>query len=150
MITFEQLFKSIGIEYKRIRLILFYDVVKKCNYENHLSKILSDFKRDNKDIDYMDRIYFQVIYMDSSYFANSLKKFEDEIDILKYNINDINNKYEAANRNYEVTKGKLDEITQKYDGVNDSLRKHEKIFQLLYENMDEKTKKLYMEIKNEN
>ena len=67
MITFEQLFKSIGIEYKRIRLILFYDVVKKCNYQKYLSKILSYFAKKNKDIDYMDKIYFQVIYMDAGY-----------------------------------------------------------------------------------
>ena len=176
MVTFEQLFKSIGIDYKRIRLILFYDVVKKCNYENLLSQILSKFKEDEKNINYIDKIYFQVIYMDSSYFANSLKKFEDEIDILKYNINDVNQKYEKAHEKYEETKEKyeetkvkyeetkvkyeetkekyeetkekLEDITQKFDGVNENLRKLEEILGLLYENMDEKTKKLYMEIKN--
>jgi hypothetical protein len=136
MIIFEQLLKSIGIEYKRIRLILFYDVVNKCNYQMYLSKILSNFAKRKKYIDYMDKIYFQVIYMDAGYFASSLKKFEDEIDILKYQLNDINKNYQ--------------EINKKYEGVQEILKKQEKMFQLLYEGMDEQTKKLYNEIKNGN
>ena len=121
MITFEQLFKSIGIEYKRIRLILFYDVVKKCNYQKYLSKILSYFAKKNKDIDYMDKIYFQVIYMDAGYFASSLKKFEDEIDILKYQLNDINKKYEEINKNYQ-------EFNEKYESVLEILKNKKKYF----------------------
>ena len=49
----------------------------------------------------MDKIYFQVIYIDAGYCASSLKKFEDEIDILKYQLNDINKKYEEINKKYE-------------------------------------------------
>ena len=128
MITFEQLFKSIGIEYKRIRLILFYDVVKKCNYQKYLSKILSYFAKKNKDIDYMDKIYFQVIYMDAGYFASSLKKFEDEIDILKYQLNDINKKYEEINKKYEEINKNYQEFNKKYESVLEILKNKKKYF----------------------
>ena len=128
MITFEQLFKSIGIEYKRIRLILFYDVVKKCNYQKYLSKILSYFAKKNKDIDYMDKIYFQVIYIDAGYCASSLKKFEDEIDILKYQLNDINKKYEEINKKYEEINKNYQEFNEKYESVLEILKNKKKYF----------------------
>ena len=128
MITFEQLFKSIGIEYKRIRLILFYDVVKKCNYQEYLSQILCNFAKNNKDIDYMDKIYFQVIYMDAGYFASSLKKFEDEIDILKYQLNDINKKYEEINKKYEEINKNYQEFNKKYESVLEILKNKKKYF----------------------
>ena len=98
----------------------------------------------------MDKIYFQVIYMDAGYFASSLKKFEDEIDILKYQLNDINKNYQEINKKYEEANKNNQEINKKYEGVQEILKKQEKIFQLLYEGMDEQTKKLYNEIKNGN
>ena len=128
MIIFEQLFKSIGIEYKRIRLILFYDVVNKCNYQMYLSKILSSFAKKKKYIDYMDKIYFQVIYMDAGYFASSLKKFEDEIDILKYQLNDINKKYEEINKKYEEINKNYQEFNKKYESVLEILKNKKKYF----------------------
>ena len=128
MITFEQLFKSIGIEYKRIRLILFYDVVNKCNYQMYLSKILSNFAKRKKYIDYMDKIYFKVIYMDAGYFASSLKKFEDEIDILKYQLNDINKKYEEINKKYEEINKNYQEFNKKYENVLEILKNKKKYF----------------------
>ena len=128
MITFEQLFKSIGIEYKRIRLILFYDVVKKCNYQEYLSQILCNFAKNNKDIDYMDKIYFQVIYIDAGYCASSLKKFEDENDILKYQLNDINKKYEEINKKYEEINKNYQEFNKKYESVLEILKNKKKYF----------------------
>jgi len=169
LLVFEQLFRSLGVEYKRIRLILFYDLTKKKNYEEEIKRALTKFVNNHKELEYLNKTYFQVIYMDYSYFANSLKKFEDEIDILKYNINDVNQKYEKAHEKYEETKEKyeetkvkyeetkvkyeetkekyeetkekLEDITQKFDGVNENLRKLEEILGLLYENMDEKRRR---------
>ena len=227
MIIFEQLFKNIGINYKRIRLILFYDAVKKCNYQKYLNEILSEFAKNKSHLDYMNKIYFQVIYMDFNYFAYSLTKFEDEIAILKFNLNDIKRRYEeigekyndmnkkyeeigekyndmnkkyeetkekyndmnkkieetkeknnvmnkkyeetkeknnVMNKKYEETEGKFNDIYQiyevteekyndiyqKYNNVNEALKNYEAIFQLLYNNMDEETKKAYEELKKKN
>ena len=41
MIIFEQLFTSLKIEYDRIRLILFYDLVLKINYTADIKNILT-------------------------------------------------------------------------------------------------------------
>ena len=82
MVTFEQLFKDIDLNYERIRLILFYDLVKKYNYESELNGILKSFRIKNKYLDYMDKVFFRIIYIDSNFFAESLKTFGDKIDNL--------------------------------------------------------------------
>ena len=76
----------------------------------------------------MDKIYFQVIYMDAGYFASSLKKFEDEIDILKYQLNDINKKYEEINKKYEEINKNYQEFNKKYESVLEILKNKKKYF----------------------
>ena len=129
MIIFEQLFKDLGINYKRIRLILFYDLIKKKNYEKYLENIFKKFKNKYPNLDYKDKIYFQIIYMDSSYFASSLKSFQDTID-------NLNKKVEILSKDNE----KLKIVNQK----------HEKLFEILFENADEVTKKKYNDLMEKN
>ena len=63
MIVFEQLIKDMNLEYKRIRLIIFYDVVKKRNYEKELKNILTEYKLESKCPNYLKQIYVQIIYI---------------------------------------------------------------------------------------
>ena len=51
---------------------------------------------------------------------------------------------------YEVTEEKYNDIYQKYNNVNEALKNYEAIFQLLFNNMDEETKKAYEELKKKN
>ena len=76
----------------------------------------------------MDKIYFQVIYIDAGYCVSSLKKFEDEIDILKYQLNDINKKYEEINKKYEEINKNYQEFNEKYESVLEILKKKKKYF----------------------
>ena len=103
---FEQLFRSLGVEYKRIRLILFYDLNKKKNYEEEIKRALTKFVKNNKELEYLNKTYFQVIYMDASYFVESLLTNADKIKNLEGQIIDlkknIEKKDDLMNKNQEL------------------------------------------------
>ena len=76
--------------------------------------------------------------MNANYFAASLKRFEDTIDI-------VNTKYEELKQNLESEKerntelnGKYEELNKKYDEVKKNL---EELIKIISEKMDEETKK---------
>ena len=77
-------------------------------------------------------VYFQIIYIDSSYFASSLKSFQDTID-------NLNKKVEILSKDNEKLKI-----------VNQELEKHQKLFEILFENADEVTKKKYNDLMEKN
>ena len=91
MFIFEQLFSDMGLGYNRIRLILFYDLIKIDKYQSELQKAYNAFKKSYR-LHYFNKIYFQIIYMDSSYFAESLKTFQDKIDNINEKYKEIKNK----------------------------------------------------------
>ena len=82
MLIFVQLLNELGVSFKRIRLILFYDVVKCGGYQKDLEEVFKSFYKNNK-IEYKQEICFQLIYIDSNYLAKSLKTMEDKIDYLE-------------------------------------------------------------------
>ena len=86
MIIFEQFFSSLGVKYNRIRLILFYDLVKETNYIHVIKSVLKKFGMRHKYLNYLNKIYIQVIYINSSYSIESLIAFRDEIKNLKETI----------------------------------------------------------------
>ena len=158
MFIFEQLFKDLGLEYKRIRLMLFYDLIRKRNYEYELNLALSDFKKKHYYLNYLKQVYFQVIYIDSSYFAESLKSFQDNLDNLneeikflkndnkelKRNYEEIQEKYEIIegdnkeiNKNYEDMKTKNEELEKKYNEIKEN---NEQLLKILYDSADEANK----------
>ena len=157
MSVFEQLIKDMDLEYKRIRLIIFYDVVKKRNYEKELNNILTEYKLESKCPNYFKKIYVQIIYMNSNYFAASLKRFEDIIDIVNTKYNEVqksldsekeknrelNGKYEELKLSLDSEKEKNRELNGKYDEVQ---KKLEKLIELVAEKFDEETNKQINEI----
>ena len=106
LLVFEQLFRSLGVEYKRIRLILFYDLTKKKNYEEEIKRALTKFVKNNKELEYLNKTYFQVIYMNASYFVESLLTNSDKIKNLEGQIIDlkknIEKKDDLMNKNQEL------------------------------------------------
>ena len=89
LLVFEQLFRALEVEYKRIRLILFYDLTKKKNYEEEIKRALTKFVNNHKELEYLNKTYFQVIYMDASYFVESLLTNADKIKNLEGQIIDL-------------------------------------------------------------
>lgn len=133
MIIYEQLFQELNLTYNRIRMILFYDVVKKEKYDNILQKAFQKFRNDNK-LNYLNKVYFQIIYMESNYFAESLKSFEDKIDNLEYNMNEVKNKYNQVSAELIREKNKREELEKKTKEI-------EEIILSMSENMNEEMKK---------
>ena len=114
MIVFEQLISDMNLKYNRIRLIIFYDVVKKYNYNKELENILTKYKLKEKCPNYYKKIYVQIIYMNANYFAASLKRFEDTIDI-------VNTKYDEVLKKLDIEKNKNTDLNGKYEELRKSL-----------------------------
>ena len=97
MIIFEQLFTSLDIKYDRIRLILFYDLVSKKDYINDLKKTLAEFAQKHNKLKYLNKICFQVIYVNPSYFVGALRTNAEEIKNLK----EVNEKLTKQNNEFK-------------------------------------------------
>ena len=168
MTIFEQLFESIGLEYERIRLILFYDLIRKKNYEDELKSCFKNFFTNNfKKLKYLKKIYFQIIYIDSSYFAETLKSFKDKIDNLEFQVSDMKSQYDAIQSDnkdikekYDVIKGQYEGIKREYDTIKwvnknikmkyDEIRaekqKNDEILKVIYDTLDTESKNKIDEI----
>ena len=116
LLVFEQLFRALEVEYKRIRLILFYDLTKKKNYEEEIKRALTKFVKNNKELEYLNKTYFQVIYMDASYFVESLLTNADKIKNLEGQIIDlkknIEKKDDLMNKNQELIESQSKRIIE--------------------------------------
>ena len=82
MLIYVQLQNEFKVSFRRIRLILFYDVVKCGGYQKDLEEVFINFYKKN-NVDYKQKICFQLIYIDSNYYAKSLKTMEDRMDHLE-------------------------------------------------------------------
>ena len=119
LLVFEQLFRSLGVEYKRIRLILFYDLTKKKNYEEEIKRALTKFVNNHKELEYLNKTYFQVIYMDASYFVESLLTNADKIKNLEGQIIDLKGQIIDLKKNME----KKDDLMNKNQELIESQSK---------------------------
>ena len=133
MYVFEQLFKKeLGINYERIRLILFYDLAKRIDYEKVIRKELEAFYKKNYQLDYINKICFQIIYMNSSYYVESLISDSDRLNNLEETIKQIkkdlknrenkNNELakiiESQNKKITESKAKNNKLFEKFDSRN--------------------------------
>ena len=155
MIVFEQLISDMNLEYNRIRLIIFYDVVKKYNYNKEFENILTKYKLKEKCPNYYKKIYVQIIYMNANYFAASLKRFEDTIDIVntkydevlkkldieKNKNTDLNGKYEELRKSLNNEINQKVALNKKYEEVKKNLDLQNELLKLIAEQMDAETKK---------
>ena len=115
MIIFEQLFTSLDIKYDRIRLILFYDLVRKKDYFNDLKKTLSEFAQKHNKLKYLNKICFQVIYVNASYFVGALRTNAEEIKNLK----EVNEKLTKQNNEF---KEKIKILEKRISNIEEKLR----------------------------
>ena len=141
MYVFEQLFKKeLGINYERIRLILFYDLAKLKNYEFVIKKELDAFYKKNYKLDYINKICFQVIYINSSFFVESLITNSDRINNLEGTIKEL--KKDLENRDKKIIElqtknnelqAKNNELLEKIDSGNkEYVNLQKKIYDLIY------------------
>ena len=150
MYVFEQLFKKeLGINYERIRLILFYDLAKLKNYEVVIKKELDAFYKENYKLDYINKICFQVIYINSSFFVESLITNSDRINNLEGTIKELKKELEkrdkkiielqAKNNELQTKNNELqaknNELLEKIDSGNkEYVNLQKKIYDLIYSN----------------
>ena len=106
MIIYEQLFTSLKFNYDRIRVILFYELVLKKNFTNEINNAMKKFAKDHAKLKYLNKIYFQVIYVNASYFVGALRTNAEEIKNLKGIIENF--KIES-----EIRENKIEELTRK-------------------------------------
>ena len=107
MIIFEQLFTYLGIKYDRIRLILFHDFIKKKNCIKIIRNTLKKFGKQYRTLSYLDKIYMQVIYINSSYLVESLISNSDRIKNLEEALKILIEKENIIKKlNQPITKGK--------------------------------------------
>ena len=106
MIIYEQLFTSLKFNYDRIRVILFYDLVLKKNFTNEINNAMKKLAKDHAKLKYLNKIYFQVIYVNASYFVGALRTNAEEIKNLKGIIENF--KIES-----EIRENKIEELTRK-------------------------------------
>ena len=137
LIIFEQLFSSLKIEYQRIRLILFYDLVKMSNYDGDIKKVFKNFIKYNKDLIYLEKIYFQVIYVDSSYFVHSLQTNEETINNLKDRVNILEKENKELNKKFDKIEKENKELNKKYDKIETEFLEIKKSF---HKNKEDGTK----------
>ena len=141
MYVFEQLFKKeLGINYERIRLILFYDLAKLKNYEVVIKKELDAFYKENYKLDYINKICFQVIYINSSFFVESLITNSDRINNLEGTIKEL--KKDLENRDKKIIElqtknnelqAKNNELLEKIDSGNkEYVNLQKKNYDLIY------------------
>ena len=115
MIIFEQLFTSLDIKYDRIRLILFYDLVRKKDYFNDLKKTVSEFAQKHNKLKYLNKICFQVIYVNASYFVGALRTNAEEIKNLK----EVNKKLTKQNNEF---KEKIKILEKRISNIEEKLK----------------------------
>ena len=136
--------------------------MKKDKCQNELENILTKYKLKEKCPNYYKKIYVQIFYMNANYFAASLKRFEDTIDIVNTKYDEVlkkldneidkntelNGKYEELQKTLdnEIDKntelnGKYEELNKKYDEVKKNLDLQNQLFKLVAGKMDAETKK---------
>ena len=138
MIIFEQLFTYLGVKYDRIRLILFYDLIQKKNYHNIIRNILNEFGKEYWDLNYLSKIYIQVIYINSSYFVESLKTNSDKIKNLEETL-------KISSKKDKTILEQNDKIIQLQEENN---KQNDKIIQLEKENSQQNDKIIQLEKEN--
>ena len=66
--------------FNKIKLILFYDAFYKYNYEDDLQKAMNEII-DINDIELIEKIQFQCIYVKSAYLLGNVSSMENVLEI---------------------------------------------------------------------
>lgn len=81
-LVFKTIYEQKKYELKKIKLILFYDAIHKYNYENDLQNVMNEVL-DINDIELIEKLQFQCIYIKSSYLLGTVSSMENELEKLK-------------------------------------------------------------------
>ena len=132
MIIFERLFASLDVKYDRIRLILFYDLVVKNNYTYEIKNVLTKFAKNHNKLKYLNKIHFQVIYVNASYFVGALRTNAEEIKNLKGDLE--NSQAEIKTLTQKI--GNLESTISELKNSNNNLEQRLKNLEEKYQNND--------------
>ena len=124
-LIFREMFTQLGKRINSIKLVLFYDAVKKSNYKQEMNKALDDsFGINDKEL--IKMLEFQVIYIKSSYLAGGIFSYKSEIlkikeenSILHKNLEDLKNQMEGMKNSIKAFQ-KYNE--DKFEEINNAMQ----------------------------
>ena len=87
ILAFYELYNE-RFEITKIRIILFYDVIPKSNYDRVLSNVFKHYFYNKRLEEIRNIIQFQCTFIISSYFAYTIKNFIDKTNALELKINE--------------------------------------------------------------
>lgn len=107
-LVFKTIYEQKKYELKKIKLILFYDAIHKYNYENDLQNVMNEVL-DINDIELIEKLQFQCIYIKSSYLLGTVSSMENELEKLK-------KENKIMKMELEKTQQLVEELRKKVDG----------------------------------
>ena len=79
-LVFKTIYEQRKCNFNKIKLILFYDAFYKYNYEDDLKKAMNEII-DINDIELIEKIQFQCIYVKSAYLLGNVSSMENVLEI---------------------------------------------------------------------
>ena len=95
VVAFYELYNEIFKDITKIRVILFYDLIPKNNYDEILSYVFKQYFVKGRLINIKNKIQLQCTFIISSYFAYTIKNFIDKTNLLELKINENKSKIES-------------------------------------------------------
>ena len=98
---FHDLYKD-RFKYEKIKILFFYDSVRKKGFNNIILNSLKDFLKKNKYLD--NKIELQIIFITTSYFAIGVKSLNDKCSYLQSQIDSLQKEISELNQNIDNIK----------------------------------------------
>lgn len=98
--TFYPLYEERFPDIQKLRIMFFYNVIPKKNYDNILIETVENYFRGNE---IKNKIQFQFIFISSSYLAYNFKSLKDELGNLKRKFQELEEKFNLYIDNHHDT-----------------------------------------------
>ena len=108
------------------------------NYDGDIQKVFKNFIKHNKNLIYLKKIYFQVIYVNSLYFVHYLRTNEESINNLKDRMNILENENKELNTKFDKFEKENNELKKDNKELNNRFNKIETEFLELKKSFNKK------------
>ena len=135
VIVFYDLYKERFKSIKKIKVIFFYDSIRKKGYEKFISQKINNFIYNHKFL--RDLFEFQIIFIASSFFAIGVKTLNDRTTYLEEIIKTLQNKEEELINELSGSKMKINKLEKKVDTLQKSVFDHSNHIKVLKKDNEE-------------
>ena len=140
VLAFYELYNERYEEIKKIRIILFYDVIPKTGYDIILSNTFKQYFNKEGLIDIKNKIQFQFTFILSSYFAYTIQNLSEKINLLEMEIIENKSEMESLKSNLlkiiNEQKKKIEDQQKKIDDQQKKIDEHQKDIKTLKDNLE--------------